>query len=122
MNDPWIATLRPTTHELRILVRTRETGDLMQARLPARSAHPRAVLTLLEGLSLFRGQPMRAVICVAAPSPTPYDLGLLFGDELWPGESPLVQFDFELPVRRRGRLRGLGDFRALRNAVRGGAL
>ena len=118
MSDPWIAMLRPTAQELRILVRRRGMGDLMLARLPARAAHPRAVLTLLEGLALFRGRPMRAVICVADSSPTPYDLGLLFGDELWPGESPLVQFEVDLHGRRGDRLRGLGDFRALRKTAR----
>ena len=37
---------------------------------------------------------------------------MLFGDELWPGESPLVRFEFVHRVRRPVRLGGLGDFRA----------
>jgi hypothetical protein len=37
----------------------------------------------------------------------------LFGDELWPGESPLVRFEVAVPGCRK-RLPGLGDFRGLR--------
>jgi hypothetical protein len=39
---------------------------------------------------------------------------MLFGDELWPGESALVRFELVPRGRRGGRLSGVGDFRALR--------
>jgi hypothetical protein len=42
---------------------------------------------------------------------------MLFGDELWPAESALVRFELALRGRRRGRLSGLGDFRALRKGA-----
>jgi hypothetical protein len=87
-------------------------GDLLKARLPGRPPHPRALLTLLEGLALWSGHPMCTVIsaaCDAAPTPD----SILFGDELWPGESPLVRFEVAIPGCRK-RLPGLGDFRAVR--------
>jgi len=46
----------------------------------------------------------------------------LFGDELWPGESQLVRYEVEDRALRRRVLVGLGDFRALRVAPRGGEL
>ena len=56
-----------------------------------------------------------AVRCTACGRALPPRAGsMLFGDELWPGESVQVQFDIVHRGRRRGRLSGLGDFRALR--------
>jgi hypothetical protein len=42
----------------------------------------------------------------------------LFGDELWPAESPLVRFEIAQRVHRPARLEGLGDFRAVRRSRR----
>jgi hypothetical protein len=42
-----------------------------------------------------------------------------WGDGLWPGESPLVRFDFALSTPHTPRrLRGVGDFRATRRHLR----
>jgi hypothetical protein len=87
-------------------------GDLIKARLPLAPRHPRALLTLLEGVALWRGQPLRVVL-FADGSSVPWLGSDLFGDELWPGESPLVSFAIAHRGRRR-RLDGVGDFRALR--------
>jgi hypothetical protein len=76
-------------------------------------------LTLLEGLSLWQGRPLGVVISAGDDSPPSIGSGL-FGDELWPGESQLVQFNVALRGCRK-RLEGLGDFRALRACNRGGA-
>jgi hypothetical protein len=42
---------------------------------------------------------------------------MLFGDELWPAESALVQFDIVHPARPK-RLVGVGDFRHIRKLGR----
>lgn len=116
MFTSWTTTLRVATHAVTILVTAPETGDLLKARLPPAPRHPRALLTMLEGLALWRGEPLRAVISAASPS-TSWGSGL-FGDELWPAESQLVRFTIAGPGCRKARLRGLGDFRALRLAAR----
>lgn len=113
----WHCTLRVTAQRASLLV-THPEGDLLKARLDTTPCHPRALLTLLEGLSLWSGEPLRVALrveddCRASHAST------LFGDELWPGESPLVRFDIVRPERLGGRLRGLGDFRGARR-MRGG--
>jgi hypothetical protein len=75
--------------------------------------HPRALLTLLEGLSLWSGQLLQVALsvddsCQRWPGPE------LLGDELWPAESQLVRFDIVRRAGRKVRLSGLGDFRQLR--------
>lgn len=116
MNRAWTGSLRVTAREASLLVRDEEQGDLLKARLPMAPRHPRALLTLVEGLALWRGEPMLIVLSATDPS-APWLGSDLFGDELWPGESPLVRFTLAVPVPRR-RLPGVGDFRALRR--RGG--
>ncbi len=117
MYRSWRCYLRTTTRETTLLVTTEE-GDLLKARLDAKPAHPRALLTLFEGLSLWRGHPPLSVALSATDDFRPSDASTLFGDDLWPGQSPLVQFDLALPVRRLARIDGLGDFRQLRGAGR----
>lgn len=119
MLRPWKTTLRTLPSEAQLLVTEPEHGDVLKARLPMNPRHPRALLTLLEGLSLWQGRPLGVVISAGDASP-PWIGSGLFGDELWPGESPLVVFNVAL----RGcpkRLAGLGDFRALRACGDGGA-
>lgn len=111
----WQCSLRVTQHQTKLLLSAPE-GDLLKARLDSHPCHPRALLTLLEGLSLWCGEPLRVALSAderfRALLPS-----TLFGDELWPGESPLVRFDIVYPVRRRARLEGLGDFRASHKGV-----
>jgi hypothetical protein len=71
------------------------------------------LLTLLEGLALWQGQPLSAALSVPDRSPSCVE-SALWGDELWPAESPLVSFNFVAPARRVARLKGVGNFRALR--------
>jgi hypothetical protein len=109
----WPTTLRLGT-DLRLLVTSPEGDDLIKARLPMRPQHPRALLTLLEGVALWSGQPLDAVIFAGAhDGPEPW------GEDLWPPESPLVRFDFAVPpVRARRTLSGVGDFRVVRRPPR----
>jgi len=97
----------------RVLITDPMGDDLLKARLPLCPSHPRALLTLLEGASLWAGSPLCAAICAVGPQARSR-VESLFGGEVWPPESALVHFDFVDPARRRRRrLRGLGDFRQL---------
>ncbi len=113
------AQLQITKAEARLLISSLEHGDVLKARLPLSPSHPRALLTLLEGIALWSGARLRVAI-VAEPS-SPGWLGSgMFGDELWPAESQLVQYEV-VGRGRPKRLRGLGDFRSMRQVqVRGG--
>jgi hypothetical protein len=113
----WSTTLR-IGKDLRLLVTSPEGDDLIKARLPIRPPHPRALLTMLEGIALYSGEPLYAVISAGAHRDD--WLGCeQWGDDLWPAESPLVHFDFALPApRARRRLRGVGDFREVRRQLR----
>lgn len=111
------AQLHLTRQRVRLLITNRDDGDILKARLPVSPAHPRALLTLLEGVALWSGAKLCTAI-VAEPDYQSWVGSGVLGDELWPAESQLVQFD----VVARGnptRLRGLGDFRELRT-LRGG--
>lgn len=112
----WRCSLRVTQQHATVLLSGPE-GDLLKARLDTRPCHPRALLTLLEGLSLWCGERLSVALivderCRASQSST------LFGDELWPGESALVRFEVAQRGRRVVRLCGLGDFRAERRSAR----
>lgn len=124
MMRPWTGSVRATTRDVKVLVFDPQQGDLLKARLPPTAQHPRALLTLLEGLALWRGQPLRVMVSAAsADNGYPCWSGSgLFGDELWPGESQLVRYEVGGRALRPGRLVGLGDFRSLRVEPRGGEL
>jgi hypothetical protein len=106
------AQLQISSSEMQLLVACPEQGDVLKARLPLRPAHPRALLTLLEGIALWSGAKLCVVITVEPNCPSWLDSGL-FGDELWPGESQLVQYEVVARARPK-RLQGVGDFRRLR--------
>ena len=109
--DQWTVTLQATPKGVLLLV-TSGGSDLLKACLPPRPGHPRALLTLLEGLALWRGQALPVAISVGIDS-APWAGSGLFGDELFPAESPLVRFH-AVHHGSRARLRGVADFRALR--------
>jgi len=109
----WTCKLAVTHSKVQLLVQSDRSGDLLKARLPARAHHPRALLTMLEGVALWSGSPLCAAISAGESVQIGCALGL-FGDEPWQVNSPLVRF--EPAVRASPRpLRGMGDFRALRH-------
>lgn len=110
----WKTVLRVTKSGALLLV-TSEAGDLLKASLPLSPQHPRALLTLLEGLALWRGEPVHVAISVGESSVDWTGSGL-FGDELFPAESQLVQFHVDQQGSRARRLRGVADFRRLRRS------
>lgn len=114
----WPTTLRIGDKELKLLVTSPHGDDLLKARLPIRPPHPRALLTLLEGVALWSGESVLAVISAGAHRDD--WLGSdEWGDEMWPAESQLVHFDIATPPpRARRRLVGVGDFREVRRDLR----
>jgi hypothetical protein len=115
MFRPWHCTLQVTPTAAMLLVRD-NNRDLLKARFEPHCSHPRALLTLLEGLSLWQGKPLRVALsvadeCLVGPSST------LFGDELWPSESQLVQFDIVHRARPK-HLGRVGDFQSIRRLAR----
>src|ERR1019366_946182 len=102
---------------VRLLVTSSQRDDLMKGRLPVQPPHPRALLTLLEGVALYSGEPLYVVI--SAGNHRDAWLGSeQWCEDLWPAESPLVRFDFAIPPpRRRRTLRGVGDFRDVRRQL-----
>jgi hypothetical protein len=113
----WPTTLRIGDQDLKLLVTDPEGNDLIKARLPVRP-HPRALLTMLEGVALWSGEPLYAVI--SAGKHRDDWLGCeAWGEDLWPAESALVHFDFAIPrARGRRRLRGVDDFSDLHRQLR----
>jgi hypothetical protein len=114
----WPTTIRIGAEDLKLLVTSPQGDDQIKARLPLRPPHPRALLTLLEGIALFSGEPLYVVI--SAGSHRDDWLGCeAWGEDLWPAESPLVHFDLAIPPPRvRSPLRGVGDFRGVRRHLR----
>jgi hypothetical protein len=113
----WPTTIR-LEEDLKLLVTDPDGNDQIKARLPLRPKHPRALLTLLEGVALFSGEPLYVVIS-AGSHPDDWLGCEAWGDDLWPTESQLVQFDFATPpARARRTLGGVGDFRAIRRQLR----
>jgi hypothetical protein len=112
MRAPWTTMMAVGASSVSLLATAGPGTDLLKARFPRDPQHPRALLTMLEGLALWSGQPLRVALS-AARKCDGSGWATLFGDELFPGESQLVRFE----IASRGRrvaLRGLGDFRPLR--------
>jgi hypothetical protein len=96
----WIVTGRVVEHSLRLRVRNCFGEDLLRADLPYVPEHPRALLMVLEGLALWAGEPLHAVISAAD--------SVVASDE--PGvsrmeKSALVRLEWVFSKPRRGRLR-----------------
>ena len=96
----WPTTLRIGVKELKLRVTSPHGDDLLRARMPVLSSHPRALLTLLEGVALWSGEPLHAAISASAQRDD-WLCSEPWGDAFWPPESPLVHFDFAIPPRVR---------------------
>jgi len=112
----YTVVLVPTTIRTRALV-SHGPDELLRASLPAPSQvrHERAVITFLEGLSLWFDARLRVVLCVDARQ-AGFCLGLT--DEMGRGTRSVY---YAVEVRERGvrhrreqRIRGIGDFADLR--------
>jgi hypothetical protein len=108
--------IKPSSLNTKLLVSYPEEEILRAVLPPARAVHRRAAPSLLEGLSLWLGQPL-SVVLYADVEGTSSALGLCdglgFGDRT-------VQYEVEVVDPRRRR-RGLGTFHDLRQLeLRGG--
>ena len=116
----WMTMVEPSRQAVRILAMDVDGTEILKARLPPYPQHPRALLTLLEGLALWIGNPVTAVVSAGAS----VDLRCgeaLFDGGLLPVDSALVRFDIVTPGRRRRTIIGVGDFRSVRRMARGHA-
>lgn len=96
----WTTQIQVTRETIGVRVRDASGNDLVRAALPRSPQHPRAVLTLLEGLALWAGEELCVATSVASsagPSPDVWDG--------WPFASVLVRFEFPPSHGRRRRLR-----------------
>jgi hypothetical protein len=106
----WRATVEVQPRQVKVLV-TDSEGDVLRARLRRPPCHPRALLTLLEGIALWSGARLSVALRVAPEADEGW-IGEPDGSWLWPEDSALVRFAFVEP-RKLSRLRGLGSFREL---------
>lgn len=115
--SPWRAMIEVTNPAVRCLVTDGQNNEILKALLPSFPNHPRALLTMLEGLALWSSSPLDAAIC-AAPSLERFCGEALFGGRLLPLDSALVRFTEVEPAPRRRTLAGVGDFRQVRLLLR----
>ena len=114
----WDARLRLDAHGARLLITDWTGHDRLKACLPLQPDHPRAMLTLLEGVALYCGE--RLVVVTSAEASAAHSFGAAVrGDDRWPADSALVRWSFGGTGSRPRRSRGLGTFRDLR-VLRGG--
>ncbi len=114
----WMMSVRCTAVETKLLVTDTTRGDdLLRARLNTWPAHPRALLTMCEGLALWHGLPLRVAVSADENARDCLDR-VFYGGGLVDPHSPLVMLEVR-PSRARARRRcvngsGLGNFRRLR--------
>ena len=114
MMGTYKVALRCHSHDVQLLV-TEMGDDILKARLSPSPAHPRALVTLLEGLALWQGAPVCVAVSANEKSQACFDQVFCgYGGGLFGPESPLVHLEHRLDNPRPKRLRGLGDFRQLR--------
>jgi hypothetical protein len=115
VNTNWKTTVQATRRDVRLLMTDPDRSEILKAALPPYPQHPRALLSLLEALSLWVGQPLTTAVS-AEPPVDRRCAEALFGDGLLPLDSALVRFEAVPAGRRRRTISGIGDFRQLRLA------
>lgn len=110
----WTVSVRCTHDETRVLV-TEGDGDVLKARLSPEPGHPRALMTLCEGLALWHGLPLCVAVSADDDAREPFER-VFYAGGLVELQSPLVRLELRPALGRGRRLRGrgLGDFRGLR--------
>lgn len=111
-NPRWRVVLRFVPSGVQALV-TDQGDDVLKARLSSYPGHPRALVTLMEGLALWCGTALCVAVCVDDDAQDCFER-VFYGDGFLGPESPLVDFEHHHREERPYRLRGVGDFRQLR--------
>ncbi len=118
MHSIWVG-IDPRPPTARILAMAGPGETLLKARLTSAPEHPRALATLLEALALWQGAPVRAALAVGDEEPwcdmSRFHVG--FADF---GGMPLYSLDVVSRLRRprrRDDVRGMGDFRDLKQLL-----
>lgn len=96
----WTIAARTSRETLHLRVRNCLGDELLRAHLPLAPDHPRALLTLLEGLALWVGEPLCAVISADEFADPSLALGVS-----WIPTSALVRVEFGPPRLGQRRLR-----------------
>jgi hypothetical protein len=112
--QPMTVVVAPTAESTRLLAMA-GPHEMLRAKLgPAAHVHRWAASTLLEGLALWHQEPLRVVLYAeseAIASPLMLTDGLGFGYQTFHFEIEVVD---RRPSSDAQRLRGVGDFRDLR--------
>jgi hypothetical protein len=111
--QPWKVMLRVDKRGTRLIVTDALGHDLVKAVLPLQSDHPRALVTMLEGLALYSGSRLCVATSVVAKA-APMAMWGPLGEGSYPIDSALVRFEFVEPTRSHRRLKGMGSFRDVR--------
>ncbi len=118
MSHPLWMSIEPVGSEVRMMLTAPAASTMMKARMPNPPAHPRAVISFLEAITLWYGQPLRAVIDADAEDvrQNPARWAMLLGDA--PELAVAVQW---AAVPRRAKkdryLAPMGDFTSARQLV-----
>jgi len=59
---PLYMSIEPRLGETRLMLLASSSPSALRARLPSAPAHPRALITLLEAISMWLGAPLHAVV------------------------------------------------------------
>jgi len=109
--------VEPLDRAMKLLMTDLDGNELLRAVLPAFPRHPRALLTLLEGLALWVDSRIHTAISVG-PRADARSVEALFNGDLLPLDTALVHFELVGAAQRRRTIRGVGDFRQLKLALR----
>lgn len=114
MKRSWSAWLDVKGDSVKLRVWDAKGSLALRAELVRHPDHPRALLTLLEGLALWSGAQLYAAISAPAPAGPSLDLAAV-DDQGWPEESALVRFQ----LLERNRAHDLGSRRGAKADRRG---
>lgn len=112
---PMWMSIEPRGTETRLMLSLPGARPALRARLSSDPAHPRALITLLESLSLWHGCPLHAVLDADAEDVRhhPRKWAVLLGDA--PELAVRVEW-VSVPKARTGRDRFLGKLGSFRSA------
>lgn len=117
MESIWMG-IAPSSTTMRVVAMSGPSDTILKATLARDPKHPRAIATLLEAIALWEGQPVRAALC-AEPGGITCDSDICREAFLDDGGAlfSVLWVPAGVHRRRRDRIQGLGNFRALERLV-----